>query len=544
MKAIVKELGQFLVGEITADRATREYFSTDASIFRVNPAMVIYPKNEADIMVSVKYLRDKAEHGVHIPITARGSGTDFAGGAIGPGAVMVMPAHFNKLVAYEKDSITVLPGMNYGTMQAILQARGRYLPAYPASINFSTVGGAVANNSSGEKSIKYGNTGDFVQALRGVLSSGDVIDTYRLSRRELKKKKLQNDFEGHLYRTIDQLIEANRSLIASSIPRVRFSSAGYNLLDVKQKDGSFDLTPLFVGAQGTLGIITEVSLAHVPYQKRKTLLVGFFDSVEKCYEAVARILPLGPSALELVDHNLLKFMRSHAPEQIDGLVPEQLPQLALLIEFDNRKTSVQVKKAKRVAKLFKRLCYDSRYATNADERDALWKIRRGAVNRLWMMNRPKQALPLLDDAIVPLERSIEFLQAVGALFTKYKLTVMSWGQAGTGNFHFQPLLDLANLRDRRKVLDLVDEFYKLVVRFDGSTSASYNDGRLRAPHLKKLYGAEMYKIFEQVKFVFDPYRIFNSGVKMGVTGEELAVHLRQDYQPRVFYDQMPGGSVE
>lgn len=544
MKAIVKELGRFLVGEITAEPATRQYFSTDASIFRVDPAMVIYPKNEADVMVSVKYLRDQAEHGVHIPITVRGSGTDFSGGAIGPGAVMVMPAHFNKLVAYEKDAITVQPGMNFGTLQALLRSRGRYLPAYPASVDYSTIGGAVANNSTGEKSIKYGSTGDFVQALRVVLSSGDAINIYRLSRRELKKKKLQNDFEGHLYRSLDQLIEANRALIAGSTPMVRHNSAGYNLLDVKQKDGSFDLTPLFVGAQGTLGIITEVSVAHLPCRERRTLLVGFFDSVEKYHEAVARLLPLRPSALEMVDHNLLAFMRAHAPEQIDGLVPTELPQRALLIEFDDRKARLQAKKAKRVAKLFKQLCYDSRYALNVDEQDALWKIHRGAVDRLWMLSEPKPAPPLLDDAIVPLARSAEFEQAAEALFVQHKLTVMSWGQAGTGNLHFQPLLDLANLRDRRKVLDLTDEFYKLVLHFGGSTSASYNDGRLRAPYLKKLYGAEMYKIFEQVKFLFDPYRIFNSGVKMGVSDEERAVHLRQDYQPKALYDHLSGGSVQ
>lgn len=540
MKEIVRELGNLLVGEITTEADTRDFFSTDGSVFRVEPSLIIYPKNESDVVITVKYLRDKADNGVYLPITARGKGTDQGGGALGTGAMLVFPAHMKRLVAIDKQTVTVQPGMIYSHLEGVLHSHGRFLPPYPASVDFATIGGAVANNSAGEKTVKYGSTRNYVGALRVVLSNGDVITTYRLNKRELAKKKMQDDFEGHIYRAVDQMIESNKALIAKAPPHVSKNSAGYDLWDVKHKNGSFDLSQLIVGSQGTLGIVTQATLTHEPFNTNTTLLAGFFDSIEKATAAVEKIMPLGPSALEVVDYHLLDFLRKHKPEQIEGLVPEQLPQIGLLIEFDDQKARVQAKKARKVAKLFKKLAYDSRYATDPDEQDALWKIRRGAAAVIWMINGPKKALPIIEDGVVPLEKMPEFLESVYALFRKYKLDIAVWGHAGDANFHLQPFMDLSNMRDRSKVFELMDDFYKLVIRMGGSTCGEHNDGRLRAPYLKKLYGAEMYKLFEQVKEVFDPAKILNPGVKIGVTQQDIAVRLRHEYSMKHLHDFLPG----
>ncbi|MCC7289241.1 FAD-binding oxidoreductase [bacterium] len=540
MKEIIRELGNLLVGEITAEAGTREFFSTDGSVFKVEPSLVIYPRNESDVVITVKYLRNKAENGEYLPITARGKGTDQGGGALGTGALMVFPAHMKRLIHIDKESVTVQPGMIYSHLEGILHSHGRFLPPYPASVDFATIGGAIANNSAGEKTVKYGSTRDYVGALRVVLSNGDVISTYRMSKRELEKKKMQDDFEGHIYRAVDQLIESNKALIHQAPPHVSKNSAGYDLWDVKRKNGSFDLSQLIVGSQGTLGVVTEATLLHEALNPQTTLLVGFFDSIEKATEAVERIMSLNPSALEVVDYHLLDFLRTHKPEQIEGLVPEQLPQIALLIEFDDQKARHQAKKARKVAKLFKKLAYDSRFATDPDEQDALWKIRRGAAAVIWMINGPKKALPIIEDGVVPLHKMPEFLESVYALFRKYKLDIAVWGHAGDANFHLQPFMDLSNMRDRGKVFDLMDDFYKLVIRMGGSTCGEHNDGRLRAPYLKKLYGADMYRIFEQVKQIFDPANILNPGVKIGVTQEDAAVHLRREYSMKHLHDFLPG----
>ena len=429
--------------------------------------------------------------------------------------------------------------MVYSHLQGILHSHGRFLPPYPASMDFSTIGGAVANNAAGEKTVKYGSTRDYVEALRVVLASGDVIETGRLSKRELAKKKLQDDFEGHIYRAIDNLIERNKHLIANAEPRTSKNAAGYNLVDVKGRDGSFDLSQLIVGSQGTLGIVTEVTLKHEEWNPDTMLLAGFFDSTSKAAEAIKAIMPLGPSALEMVDYHLLDFLKKHKPEQIKGLVPEKLPQIALLVEFDNAKSRVREKKAKRVAKIFKQLTYDSRYATDPEEQDALWKIRRGAAAVIWMSSGSKKALPVIEDGVVQPDKMPEFLDAVYGLFKRYRLEIAVWGHAGNANFHLQPLMNLSSAKDRGRILDLADEFYKLVIKMGGSTSGQHNDGIMRAPYLKRLYGAEMYRLFEEVKQIFDPLGILNPNVKIGVTEEYAATKMRHDYSTAHLHDYLP-----
>lgn len=544
MKSVVEDLSRLLVGEVTLDSAARDYFSTDGSVFKITPELIIYPKSERDVVLAVRYLEARAKSGNKIDLTARGKGTDQGGGALGNGAMLVLPAHMKRMVRMGKRSITVEPGMIYQHMQGILKSHGQWMPPYPASIDFATIGGAVANNSAGEKTIKYGATRNYVTGLRVVLSNGDVISTRRLNRKELKAKKRQDDFEGHIYRELDALLTANKAIVNSAAPQTSKNSAGYNLWDVKGKGGSFDLSQLIVGSQGTLGVVTEATFRTEKYNSHTILLTGFFDSVESMAEAVEKIMPLGPSALEVVDYHLLKFLRDHHNHIIDGLIPDKLPAVALLVEFDDVKSATRLRRANKVAKVFKVLAYESGYATDPEEQAALWKIRRSAAAVIWMYNGPKKALPIIEDGAVPLKNMPEFLSEIYRVFEKYKIQVAVWGHAGNANFHLQPFLNLSSLRDRKKVFELMDEFYKIVIRLEGTTCGEHNDGILRGPYLKKLYGAEVFDLFKDVKNLFDPHGFLNPGVKTGAEKEDAMVHLRREYSMKHLHDFFPGLSHE
>lgn len=539
MKQIVEELGSLLVGDVTIDDAAREYFATDGSVFELKPKLVMYPQSERDVILAVRYLEARAKDGEKIPLTARGKGTDQGGGALSEGALLVFPAHMNRLISVGKSSVRVEPGMIYKSLQNVLQSHGQWLPPYPASIDFATIGGAVANNSAGEKTIKYGSTRNYVKGLRVVLSNGDVITTKRLSRRELRAKKRQDDFEGHIYRELDKLLIENKRIISAAAPPTSKNSAGYDLWDIKGKGGSFDLSQLIVGSQGTLGVVTEVDLRTVAYNPQTILLTGFFESIDAMAEAVEKIMPLAPSAMEVVDYHLLKFLRDHHNHIIDGLIPEKLPAVGLLVEFDDHKSAVRLRKAHKVAKVFKTLAYESGYATDPEEQAALWKIRRSAAAVIWMYNGPKKALPIIEDGAVPLKNMPEFLKEIYRLFEKYKIQVAIWGHAGNANFHLQPFMNLANYRDRKKVFEIMDEFYKIVIKLDGTTCGEHNDGILRGPYLKNLYGAEVFELFKAVKDLFDPYGFLNPGVKTGATKEEAMVHLRREYSMKHLHDFFP-----
>lgn len=539
MKDILHNLSQQLSGEVTTSETARKYFSTDGSIFSMMPKLVIYPRHEEDIIHTVKYLSWEAQEGRKLGITARGKGTDQGGGALGDGAMLVFPAHMKRLIHIDKDSITVEPGMIYAHLQDVLHSHHRYLPPYPASIDFCTIGGAVANNAAGEKTLKYGSTRDWVKGLRVVLSNGDVIVTGRLTKKELKKKKQQADYEGHLYRELDKLLTDNQALLAKSRLKVSKNSTGYDLWDIKHQDGSFDLSQLFVGSQGTLGIVTQATFYTAAYNSHTTLLVGHFHDIHHAEAAVKKLLPLRPSTAELVDHNTLAFLHEHHPEMLRGFDLNKLPQVVLLVEFDNTKQSDRNKLATKAQKIMAEYCSMVRIATTEKEQTELWRIRRGAAALIWTHPGAKKALPIIEDGIVPVQNLAEYLRRAYALFDRYHVKIATWGHAGNGNMHMQPFLDLSNLRDRKKIFDITDDYYKMIIGLHGSTSAEHNDGIMRAPYLKELFGVRVYKLFEDVKALFDPLNLLNPSVKIDVTRQDAMIKMRKEYSMKHLNDHLP-----
>lgn len=521
----------------------RKYFSTDASIFTVPPAVVVYPRNENDVRKTARFTWQLAERGRIIPMTARGSGTDQGGGAIGPGIILAFPAHMNRILELDgkSGSVIIEPGINFSKLQQTLHTHGRFLPPYPASAEYSTVGGAIANNASGEKSVKYGSMRSFVRSLKVVLANGEVVETRRISKRELNKKLGLATFEGEVYRNLDAIIEENADLI-KSIPRdVSKNSAGYALSDVKRKDGSFDLTPLIVGSQGTLGIVVEATLDTELHNPSTTLIVGLFDDIQVAEQAIIDLKNLSelPSALEMVDDHLLNFVQAHNPNQLKGVLDAPFPKIALLIEFDSNSERTQKRLTKKALKILKKYQITCRVETDPQRKDELWKLRHSAAALTAHAEGNAKALPIIDDGVVPLESFNEYIAALYALFEKHHLQIALWGHAGDANIHVQPLLDLGQVGDRQKAFRLIDEYYKLVIQMGGSITGENNDGRLRAPYISQMYGSEIYDLFVKVKQAFDPYATLNTGVKIGVSLDDIRPLVRNEYSLGHLYDHMP-----
>jgi len=439
MNKVAHYLQEHLVGEVMTSPDARRYFATDTSIFTVTPSLVVYPRNENDVRKTARFTWQLAERGRVIPLTARGSGTDQAGAAIGNGVVMVFPAHMNRIMEFDSKtgSVTVEPGINYGKLQQTLYTHNRFLPPYPSSVEYSTIGGAVGNNASGEKSIKYGDTRNFVKALRVVLANGEVIQTRRLNKRELSKKLGLSTFEGEIYRALDALIEEKKDVIKQMQPVVTKNSAGYALDLVKRKDGSFDLTPLLVGSQGTLGIVTEITLETEVHTPNATLIMAQFDDLKVAVQAIAEIRKFSdlPSSMELVDEHLLKFVKQHNPNQLRGIVDDAIPKILLLVEFDNPSDRNQKRLTKKTTKLLNKYQVPFRIETDPTLRDELWKVRHSAATVVAFSEGNLRAVPVIEDGVVPVERFNEYLDAVYELFARYNLQAAIWGHAGDANVH-------------------------------------------------------------------------------------------------------------
>lgn len=540
---VASYLQEHLVGEVLTATDVRDYFSTDGGVFKITPSMVVYPQNTQDVRKVARFSWQLAEKGHVLPITARGRGSDQGGAAIGKGIVMVFPAHMNRLLELDlkQQLARVQPGINFRTFQEAVETHGLFLPPYPSSIDYATIGGAIANNAAGEKTVKYGAMRQFVQSLEVVLANGEVIQTGRVSKRELDKIKGYTSFEGEVYRQIDGIISDNWDTLQqhANQPHVSKNSAGYALSQVKHKDGSFDLTPLFVGSQGTLGIITEAIVRLAPYNPRTTLFKIELESLQDATQLVPALLQLGPSALEVVDKNLLDFIGRISPNRLKGVVDTPYPALILLCEFDDKKEGQQVKHAKHAQKLLRKAGVRFVATQDYDEQQRLWTIRHSAAAVTWHVEGKKKALPIIEDGIVPREKFAEFVNAIYELFGKYGLEVAVWGHAGDANLHLQPFLDLGTLGDRQKVFKIMEEYYDMVIAMGGSTCGEHNDGRLRAPYLQKLYGPELYEAFAAVKKACDPHGTLNSGVKIGVNVKDLVPLLRNEYSMEHLADHLP-----
>lgn len=538
--AQIKALQSQIDGSVTDAKDAREYFSTDGSVFKIMPSAVVYPQNAQDVQKAVAYASQQADtKTTKFSLIARGKGTDQGGAALGDGAMVVFPAHMNHIGKVTKDTVTVQPGVIFGSLQKVLHSHGRFLPPYPSSIDFATMGGAVANNTCGEMTYKYGSTADWVQSLQVVLDDGSLIETKRISKRALNRKKGLMTREGEIYRKIDGLIQDHAALIKSTAIKTRKNSTGYRLGAIKGRDGSFDLSQLFIGAQGTLGMVTEATFKTAEYQHFTTLVVGYFDSLEKAGEAVLKLKKLRPAAMEVVDYYLLDFLRKNQPETIAGLVPDELPKVVILIEFDNPSHLRQNILRRRATRILSKLTTEQRWTQNPRTEHRLWKIRHSAAAVIWMNNGPKKALPIIEDGCVPVEKLPDFLEGVYALLKKHKLEIAVWGHAGDADFHMQPFMDLSKVKDRKLVFKVMDEFYDMVIKMGGTTAGEHNDGLLRAPYLKDLYGQEMYDVFKAVKQICDPKGIFNPRIKLDVTKKDLEPLLRHEYSMKHLYDHMP-----
>lgn len=545
MSKVASYLQSHLNGEVLDNAAARKYFSTDASVLEIKPSLIVYPRSTNDVRKVMRFTWQLAEKGHVLPVTARGSGTDQTGAALGKGIILVFPAHFNRILELDTQQklVRLQPGVNFKSLQETLQTHGLFLPAFPASYRYSTVGGAIANNSAGEKSIKYGSMKQWVDKLEVVLANGELIQTGRLSRKQVERKKGLATMEGEIYRAVDGILNDNKDALDKYYQTLKVSrdNVGFNLRDLRQKDGSVDLTPLFVGSQGTLGVITEVILKVGTYSPNTSLVVAAFDSVATAVESLAGLRKLEPSILEMVDKNLLDFaLREQSYALPDNLVGEGLNTAVILfIEFDNLSERLRRSKTRKAIRLLQ--TFTDRYveAHDPDEQEKLWTIRYSSATVVNYNHAGQVAVPVLEDVAVPHDKLQDLIESIYALADKHHLSLAIWGHAGEASLHTQPILDLSKTGDRQKILRLMDDYYRKVVDMGGSIAAEHNEGRIRGPFVLLQTGKEIAEIFEKLKNSFDPHNVLNPGVKTGTDSTQVVAMLRDNYSLAHLSDHLP-----
>ncbi|MBI2007686.1 FAD-binding oxidoreductase, partial [Candidatus Saccharibacteria bacterium] len=358
MSKVAHYLQEHLLGEVTDSPEVRRHFSHDASILRVAPSIVAYPRTESDVRKTARFAWQLAKRGRIMPITARGGGSNTSGSAIGSGILLVFTAHMNKILLLDakKEFVVVEPGATYDKLEQTLYTHGLFLPPYPGSQHYASIGGGIATNAIGEKSVKYGVTGQYIEKLRVVLANGEVIETGPLSKRELNRKLGLSTFEGEVYRALDALLEENAELIERERHRIRAlrNAMGYNLFNVKSKKG-FDLTPLFVGSQGTLGIITEATVDVVSHNPITSMALVSLNDLNDLHEILPEVLKLKPSIFDMINRAAIELVLQINPNQLAGMLENPSAAVHLFIEFDDAKEADQKKAIKKLQRIFKKI---------------------------------------------------------------------------------------------------------------------------------------------------------------------------------------------
>lgn len=531
-------------GAVLTDDPTLTKNSRDASIFEVRPSAVVVPKNVDDLKKLVKFVTDNKTSNPELSLTARSGGTDMSGGPLNE-SIIVDFANFNHILGVGDDSAITEPGVYYRDFEKATLAKGLLLPSYPASRELCMVGGMVANNAGGEKSLKYGKTADYVEELDVVLSDGEDYTLKPLNTGELEDKKKQDNFEGKIYREMHELLEQNYDLIQAARPKVSKNSAGYALWDIGNRK-TFDLTKLFVGSQGTLGLITKIKFRLIKPNKYSKLLVLFLNDFQSLGDLINAVLKYKPESFEIYDDNTIKLAVRFWPEMLKKMkgnalalgfrfIPEILmlltggmPKLVLIAEFTgNEEASIlntMEDLKKNVEDKFK---VKSRIASSRADAEKYWTIRRESFNLLRKHVQGKKTAPFIDDVIVRPEQLPEFLPKLNAILEPYKNMVYTIaGHAGDANFHVIPLMDLTRQEDRSSIPKIAEEVYNLVIEFGGSITAEHNDGLIRTPYLEKMFGYEVVKLFEATKKIFDPLNVFNPRKKVGGDVGWVMNHIR------------------
>jgi len=545
MNKVATYLQSHISGEVLVGERTLEHFSTDASILTIKPSLVVYPRTTNDIRKIARFSWQLAERGHVLPITARGNGTDLTGAAIGKGIVLSIPAHLNKILELDTKQklVRVQPGVNFKSLQETLHTHGLFLPPAPESYEYSTIGGAIANNASGRRSYKYGDMRLWVDRLEVVLANGEVIQTGPLSKKDLGKKLGLPTLEGELYRAVDTILSDGEETINTYSRAIKSASdnIGYALDGLRSNGGGVNLTQLFIGSQGTLGIITEAILKVANYLPTSALTVAAFDSLDDALEASEKLASLKPSILELVDTELLEFVRKHnnieLPEQL--VVSGKDPAALLFIEASNLPDRALGKFTKQVAKAVSRYTDNFISASDFEEREKLWAYRYATAAFMSFDVGGKAATPVMQYVSVPVAALHQFMHDAKALCKKHHFESALWIDVLSGDVMVLPLLDLSKLGDRQGVFKLMDEYFRVVIKLGGSVASISSEGRLRAPFAKVQAGNDLTALYEQLKAGADPHNTLNPGVKVGVEPKVLVDQLRKEYSLEDFADYLP-----
>ena len=495
-----KKLRHVVKGEVRFDAFTRGIFSTDASHYQVEPLGVVFPATAEDIQVVMEVAREE-----NVPVLPRGAGTSQCGQTVGRAIVVDVSRHLNQIGGMHEDEIEVEPGVVLDHLNARLRQRHQWFPVDPSTGSRATLGGMAGNNSAGARSLRYGTMVDNISAIEVVLPDG--------RRLWLGSKESEEHYMPTELAFLRSLYANHAAEIIQRTPKTMRNVAGYNLASLNPKQEN--LAQLLVGSEGTLAFFVRLRLKLSPLLRSRVLGICHFDGLLEALDTVQHIVKLSPTAVELVDQNILSLgarhpdFRSAMSDFVTGT-----PKALLLVEFSEELPGTDLgDKLNELEELLSELGHPNSVVRAETEslQSAAWSVRKAGLNIVMSMAGPRKPISFIEDCAVPLEHLSSYARHVDEIFSKHGVEGTWYAHASVGCLHVRPALNLRDPSDVRRMRAIAEETHEVVRRYGGTHSGEHGDGLLRSEFIKPMLGERMERIFGEVKETFDPHGLMNPG---------------------------------
>jgi glycolate oxidase len=505
------DLRSIAKGNVLSDEWSKKIYSVDASEYCLFPISIIQVKDNEDISNICKYANSN-----NVSITGRGAGTGLLGQSLTSGICLDFTKYRNKIIEFENDYVIVEPGIVKAILDKELKKKGKFLPPDPASSNFCTIGGMIANNSSGIHALGYGNTIEFLDGIEIVYSNGSIESLFE-SHNNKNYSKDRNNY-AHPTNKINQLFGLFSQDILQSIslkfPKVTKNSCGYRIDSIIDNGGRYLPHKIFTSSEGTLGITTLAKFKILDLPLYRFVMVIAFENILKAVKVVPIILPFSPSALEILDSSALHYenmLYNKGNYKSDGNQSGTI----LFVEFDgNNLVNVEM----RLKLCREKLCaYGEIIEVTSDKvsSEKIWSARKSALNNVMKLTLgSRKPISLIEDTVVNPEYLYEYTLFLLDVYKKYKLDYVFYGHAGNGNLHTRPIIDTASNSYKHLIESLTADVFSKVYEFSGSITAEHGDGISRTKYISQMYGPIIFDLFKKIKFIFDPTNIMNPGKKI------------------------------
>jgi FAD/FMN-containing dehydrogenase/Fe-S oxidoreductase len=511
-QAVLRQrLEHAIEGDVRFDRVSRALYATDASVYQIQPIGVVIPRSKADLIRTVEICRD-----LRCPLTVRGGGTSQAGQAIGEGVQIDTSRSFNRILEVNPTErwVRVEPGIVLDELNTHLGPYGLRFAPDVSTANRATIGGMIANNSSGARSILYGKTIDHVLELEVVLADGSLAHFRPLSNAELDEASRGESLEARCYREVRRLGRECAGEVDRRYPKILRRVGGYNLDCFVRSDAPCNLAKLIVGSEGTLAVVLEARLSLVPLPAAKAVMVIQFASLLDALGATPPILAHRPSAVEVMDRFILGHTaESPALDRLRRTFVEGDPGAILCVEFYGDRTDELPPRLDALERDLSDRGFGSHYYKTTDiaAQARIWSLREAALGLSMAMKGDARSISFVEDTAVAPERLREYIERFLAMLARHDTSAGVYAHASVGCLHVRPVVNLKTADGVRTFEAIAKESAELVLEFGGALSGEHGDGLVRSPFTRKMFGPVLYEAFRSIKRTFDPDGILNPG---------------------------------